>query len=131
MNRAERRAKAKATPAYRRGASAEELIKQMSRNGITPQQYDDWGREQYQKGFNEGYTQSSEETAKMVYAAFCLAAKEVFGFGRKRCFDLLVKADEHVTYHLHSKDAIEEVLQQIGLTIDFREPIDRVREVGP
>lgn len=129
MNREERRAKAKATPAYRRGVSAEDLIRQMSRNGITPEQYDEHGRKEYERGLRQGYMDGGTESIKMVYAAVCLAAKELHGWGKKRCYDLLARIDEHVTNHLHSSDAIEEVFHEVGLTIDFKDPLERVKEM--
>lgn len=129
MNRAERRAAQKAVPAYRRGQSAEDLIRQMSRNGITPEQYDQHGRKEYERGLHEGYTDGGTESIKMVYAAICLALKELHGWGKKRCYDVLARVDEHVTTHLHSSEAIEEVFREVGLQIDFREPFDRVKEV--
>lgn len=129
MNRAERRAAQKAVPAYRRGQSAEDLIRQMSRNGITPEQYDQHGRKEYERGLHEGYTDGGTESIKMVYAAICLALKELHGWGKKRCYDVLARVDEHVTNHLHSSEAIEEVFREVGLQIDFREPFDRVKEV--
>ena len=129
MNRAERRAKAKSTPAYRRGASAEDLIRQMSRNGITPEQYDEHGRHEYERGLRQGYMDGGTESIKMVYAAVCLALKELHGWGRKRCYDVLARVDEHVTNHLHSSDAIDEVFREVGLQIDFRDPLERVKEV--
>ena len=129
MNRAERRAQAKAVPAYRRGIGAEELIRQMSRNGITPEQYDEHGREEYERGLRQGYMDGGTESIKMVYAAVCLAVRELHGWGKKRCYDLLARIDEHVTNHLHSSDAIEEVFREVGLTIDFKDPLERVKEV--
>ena len=129
MNRAERRAHAKQTPAYRRGASAEELIRQMSRNGITPEQYDEHGRKEYERGLRQGYMDGGTESIKMVYAAVCLALKELHGWGKKRCYDVLARIDDHVTNHLHSSAAIDEVFREVGLQIDFRDPLERVKEV--
>ena len=129
MNRAERRAKAKATPAYRRGVGAEDLIRKMSVNGITPEQYDKHGREEYERGLRQGYMDGGTESIKMVYAAVCLALKELHGWGRKRCYDVLARIDDHVTNHLHSSDAIDEVFSEVGLRIDFKDPLERVKEV--
>ena len=128
MNRAERRAAQKAVPAYRRGVGAEELIRQMSRNGITPEQYDKHGREEYERGLRQGYMDGGTESIKMVYAAVCLAARELHGWGKERCYKLLARIDDHVTNHLHSSDAIDEVFREVGLQIDFRDPLEKVKE---
>ena len=129
MNRQQRRQAAKSTPAYRRGMGAEALIREMSKNGITPDQYDAWGQKQYEKGWHEGFTAAGEEITKCLYAVACLTLKEQFGFGGQRCMRFLRALDERYLTSLHSSEEIEAVYREMGLTIDFHEPLDRVREV--
>lgn len=130
MNRQQRRAAMKQTPAYRRGVSAEEMIRRMSRNGITVEDYDNARQKEYDRGFSEGVRAGREETIKMAYAAACLAAKEQYGFARSRCLKLLLAIDDQITNHLHSEEAIQDVFDKMGLTIDFNDPLEPVKEIG-
>ena len=113
----------KQTPAYRRGVSAEEMIKRMSRNGITVEDYDKARDKEYKRGFSEGYRAGGEESMKMCYAALALAAHELLGFGKKRACDLLVRMDNIVMTRLNSEDAITEAFDAMGLHIDFADPM--------
>ena len=127
MNREQRRKALKDTPAYRRGASAEDLIRRMSKNGITPQEYDRARQKEREEGWHEGYQQGCEETIKMAYAAFCLALNDVYGFGQKRCLEALLRADSILTTSLHSSETIQEVWDKMGLELEFSDPIERVK----
>ena len=63
------------------------------------------------------------------FAAVLLAAQEVYGFGHKRDWRLLKRVDEIVCTALDSEEVIREVWERMGLEINFREGIDRIREV--
>ena len=86
MNRQQRRQAAKQTPAYRRGMGAEALIREMSKNGITPDQYDRWGEKQYEKGWHDGFTAAGEEITKCLYAVACLTLKEAVRIRRSEVY---------------------------------------------
>lgn len=58
-----------------------------------------------------------------------LAAQEVYGFGHKRAWRLLKRADEIICTALDSEEVIQEVWARMGLEINFREGVDRIREV--
>ena len=62
-------------------------------------------------------------------AAVLLAAQEVYGFGHKRAWRLLKRADEIVCTALSSEEVIREVWERMGLEINFREGVERIREV--
>ena len=128
MNRAERRAVSKATPAYRRGMSAEDLIKKMSINGITPQQYDEWGRKEYERGYSEGHRRGGEEAIMVAYASLCTALKSLYGWDRDKCYDVLRETDKNVMYYINSDEAIEDVYTKLGLYLDFHDALERVKE---
>lgn len=64
-----------------------------------------------------------------IYAAVLLAAQEVYGFGHKRAWRLLKRADEIVCTVLDSEEVIREVWERMGLEINFREGVERIREV--
>lgn len=77
----------------------------------------------------EARNQAVEYCFHSIYAAVLLAAQEVYGFGHKRAWRLLKRADEIICTALDSEEIIREVWEQMGLEINFREGIDRIREV--
>ena len=77
----------------------------------------------------EARNQAVEYCFHSIYAAVLLAAQEVYGFGHKRAWRLLKRADEIICTVLDSKEIIREVWERMGLEINFREGIDRIREV--
>ena len=77
----------------------------------------------------EARNQAVEYCFHSIYAAVLLAAQEVYGFGHKRAWRLLKRADEIVCTALDSEEIIREVWERMGLEINFREGIDRIREV--
>lgn len=77
----------------------------------------------------EARNQAVEYCFHSIYAAVLLAAQEVYGFGHKRAWRLLKRADEIVCTALSSEEVIREVWERMGLEINFREEIDRIREV--
>ena len=77
----------------------------------------------------EARNQAVEYCFHSIYAAVLLAAQEVYGFGHKRAWRLLKRADEIVCTALSSEEVIQEVWARMGLEINFREGIDRIREV--
>lgn len=132
MNRADRRKAAKAIPAYRRGMSGEALIQQMSKNGITVEQYDNAREEEYNKGYMEGLTQGRVDAAQQCYAACALAMKQELGFGKKRILKMLQAMDNHVMYSFDGAESIEQVWNECGITMVFHSdnPFDsRIQEV--
>ena len=54
---------------------------------------------------------------------------EKYGFGRKRCCEVLNAVDQHLLYTLTSDEAIEEVWKRMGLKLEFNETFDRIQEV--
>lgn len=138
MNRKQRREQAKEqrqkdrkrrreTPAEL-NLTKQQMVAGLIRNGIT---LDDL-RKEYDRGFAAGVEQSALMTFKAVYAAVCLALHELYGFGTKRCLDVLNKTDEKVIYSLTSEELIDEVWKKLDLQLDFKEGIagDRIREAG-
>lgn len=77
----------------------------------------------------EARNQAVEYCFHSIYAAVLLAAQEVYGFGHKRAWRLLKRADEIVCTALSSEEVIREVWARMGLEINFREGVDRIREV--
>ena len=73
--------------------------------------------------------QAIEYSFRCIYAAVLLAAQEVYGFGHKRAWRLLKRADEIVCTALSSEEVIREVWERMGLEINFREGVERIREV--
>ena len=77
----------------------------------------------------EARNQAVEYCFHSIYAAVLLAAQEVYGFGHKRAWRLLKRVDEIICTVLDSEEIIREVWERMGLEINFREGIDRIREV--
>ena len=77
----------------------------------------------------EARNQAVEYCFHSIYAAVLLAAQEVYGFGHKRAWRLLKRADEIICTALDSEEVIREVWERMGLEINFREGVDRIREV--
>lgn len=136
MNRAQRRALARIQrrevadlPEYKKReiAAKAALVERLSQNGITP---DDLKRE-YDKGFDEGFRRAAEPVIRSIYAATCLALRELYGFGSKRCMDVLRRLDQKILFTLDGHELVDQVFRDIGLTINFKEPFDRIEEVDP
>lgn len=77
----------------------------------------------------EARNQAVEYCFHSIYAAVLLAAQEVYGFGHKRAWRLLKRADEIICTVLDSEEIIREVWERMGLEINFREGVERIREV--
>lgn len=77
----------------------------------------------------EARNQAVEYCFHSIYAAVLLAAQEVYGFGHKRAWRLLKRVDEIICTVLDSEEVIREVWERMGLEINFREGVDRIREV--
>lgn len=134
LNRAQRRKlarieqrEASAIPEYKKRqlAAKAAVLDRLSKNGITPQDL----KAEYDKGFDEGFKRAAEPIIKGIYAGVCLALRELYGFGSKRCKDVLRLIDSKILYTLDGSELIEQVFDDIGLTINFNEPIDRIEEV--
>lgn len=139
-NRAERRALARQeqkenaelrASGYFRHKTRMEAIKQkkldeLQRNGITMKDLQD----NYDKGFHEGFKKAAEPIVEGCYAGVCLALNDLYGFGHKRCADVLNTLDKHITMSLTSTEIIEEVWRRMGLKIEFKEAFDRIKEVS-
>lgn len=121
-NRASRRAENKKKSRYQR-MTVEQKTTAMCKQGISPKDL----QEAYNQGRDEGIKMASSYCLKDAYAAFLMAAHEVFGFGPKRCKRLLYAADERVVNSLSSDEAIDEVFRTVGVTINFYDP-ERITE---
>lgn len=124
MNRKDRRAANKAIPRIQR-LSPQQQMAGMIKNGITPAYVDKECDKAYARGRDAGI----DFSMRLCYAAALLGARDAFGFGHKRCNDLLQAMDHHVVFSLTSDEAIDEVYRRVGLKINFREPLDRIEEV--
>lgn len=98
----------------------------LERNGITIADLEKATNE----GFEKGYQIASADTIKACYAAMCLALKEIHGFKKKRCRRVLQAVDQIILYRLTGDDLIEQVWREIGLQLNFNEPLDRLEEVS-
>ena len=100
--------------------SQEVLIKRFEKNGITMKDLE----KEYYKGLDAG----RDSAIKTCYAAVCLAARDLLKFGSKRAYKLLCAMDNHVCETLSSMEAIDKVFDEMGITIRFHEPFDRIEQ---
>lgn len=105
-----------------RKLTALERVKNIEKNGITLKDLERAGKDGYDRGFADG----ARAPMQVCYAAACLAVKHLYGFGQKRCFDLLTEMDKIVMNTLTSSEAVEAVYQEIGFRMNFKEALDRV-----
>lgn len=125
MNREQRRAASRKQPSAARGLTKTQRINALIRNGITP----DDVHKAYEEGWHEGFQQAAPNITRTVYAAAVLAMRdEKPRWGRKRCKRMLENLDRHVIETLNSKEAIDRVWNEIGLLMDFQDPIDPIKE---
>ena len=114
------------TPEERKQRMADnEAFQRINKNGITLEDL----RNCEIQGRQDGYKVGKEETLIMCYAAFILALNELNGFTADQCMEVLNLADEKVTYTLNSVEAVKEVYDKMGLTLNFAEtmPGERVQ----
>ena len=81
------------------------------------------------EGEKKARNQAIEYSFRCIYAAVLMAAQEVYGFGHKRAWRLIKRVDEIVCTALSSEEVIREVWERMGLEINFREGVERIREV--
>lgn len=127
MNRAQRRAKAKATPAYRRGMTAEDKIKAFYKNGITIDDLKKAGDE----GYRDGWEKACNFCMKVCYAAAVRALHQLEGYGTERGKRFLRAMDDIVVTSMTSEEACDAALKEVGIKIKFDETFseDRIQEV--
>ena len=130
MNRSQRRLKAKQERYEQEKAKLPPgkaaAMARLLQNGITP---DDLKKE-YDAGFQAGFNAAAEPMIKSMYAAVLLAAHDLFGFGKVRGVRLLNAVDRAITDTLTSTELMEKVYSDIGVEMDFTQPIERAREAG-
>lgn len=100
-------------------------FQRINRNGIT---VEDLKRAE-DDGRRDGYRVGKEETLIIAYASFILALNEMCGFDGDKCREILNLADEKITYTLTSADAIREVYDTMGITLNFAEEMPGKRVV--
>lgn len=125
MNRQQRRKQQKSAPKKNQfhKLSKQERIERIQQNGITISDL----KNNYDTGFNNGYKTAGEDAIKACYAAMCLALHELYGFGEKRCRDVLKYVDDAVLYRITGEDMVKEVFDKINLKIAFSDPIERIQ----
>lgn len=114
-NRQQRRAANKARPAWQR-EGREAVIRRLTQNGITPQDL----QKEYERGYDDGRTQTSEFAMKMIYCGFALALRREFGFGAQRILRMLHSADQIILEELTTQDIIDRVSRELGITVRFQ-----------
>lgn len=83
---------------------------------------------EYKAGFSDGFKAASPGIIETIYAAIALATHDLYGHGHKRVTRTLNAVNDHVMRTLASKEIIDEVWEQIGLVLDFGDPLDFIKE---
>lgn len=102
--------------------SKQQRIEALIKNGITTKDLE----ESYENGRLEGFKQAAIPIVKSCYAGICTALHDEFGFGTERCYRAIKAVDEKIIYALNHQELVDEVLQKVGLDIEFDAPFDRV-----
>ncbi len=117
MNRKDRRRAAK-NQRINLPMSQQKLVAGMYKNGITTEHL----KQEFEKSANAGRC----ATIKICYAAAILAAKEEYGFGKHRLWRLIKAIDDKVCNALASEEAIDLVLEETGIRLNFTDPFETV-----
>ena len=125
MNRAQRRAAAKAQPRYVRMLTPEQRKAALVRNGITPEDV----QKAHDDGWHEGFEAAGRETIRTVYA------QVVRQLGKRRwkpatIIQFMRAVDQGILESLASHEDIDAAFRETGIQLDFAEPFDRVQEAG-
>lgn len=125
-NRAERRKQAKIKRPVYKGKTIDDIRDHWYKNGIGAKDLDD----AFKDGFNQGFEQGSHGVVATCYAAFALAMRDELNLERDDIKRVLRRGDEHVCYTLSSLEIRDKVLDEIGLSLDFKEafPEDRIQD---
>lgn len=101
-------------------------FQRINKNGITLEDL----KNAEDQGRRDGYMRGKEETLIIAYASFIMALHEECGFDGDRCREILNVADEKITYTLTSAEAIKEVYDTMGITLNFADamPGERIEE---
>ena len=78
------------------------------------------------KAWHQGFSDGSRSTFKSIYAAICLALEELHGFDSDQCVEVLRFVDNHVTMSFASLEIAEEVLDRLGIELDFESPSGKI-----
>lgn len=124
MNRQQRRKAQKQLPKHAK-LTPEQRTAALYKNGITVKDLE----KNYDIGWHEGWHAAVQHTFKTCYAAFILAMRRQHRFGRFRCKRILKQADENVLNALTTEELIDQVWEEIGLQLDFKDSLDRIKEV--
>ena len=125
MNRAQRRAAAKAQPRYVRMLTPEQRKAALVKNGITPEDV----QKEHDDGWHEGFNDAGRETIRTVYAQVVRQLGRR-GWKPKSIIQFMRAVDQGILESLASSEDIEAALAETGIALDFADPFDRVQEAG-
>lgn len=117
-NRSRRRAERKQAPKWEK-MTKNQLMTRLTKNGITVKELE--------ANYYLGQKAGIEGTYKICFAAVCLALNDLHGFGGKRCDRVLNKMQRYIIDSLSTAEAIEDVFERMGLSLDFGDPSSWVR----
>lgn len=83
----------------------------------------------YRQGWDEGWKSGSRQALQYLTAAACLALSDMYGFGEKRLYKVLMRMNQELlpsSPHLTTMEAAAEVLEKTGLELNFENPLESV-----
>lgn len=102
----------------------QQKINALIKNGIRPEDVE----QAYREGFEEAWAEATPGVLRTCYAAVALALHRELGYGRKRCVRILGAVDDIISETLTSQEAVDKVLEEIGLVLHLHEGLDRIEE---
>lgn len=102
--------------------SQAERIERLMQQGISQVDLEN----QYREGYEAGFREAGMEILTACYAACALGLHEAYRFGQTRLIRAINAMDEHVATMITSGDLKQEVMDRLGLEIDFTEGVNRV-----
>lgn len=103
-----------------------EVSNHIARNGITAKDLE----ENYALGFDAGFKEAVKPMLRCYYAATILAAHKLYGFGQERCLRLLHEIEKDLIETLTSMELADRVMREVGIEMDFSQPVEIAQPVS-
>ncbi len=94
------------------------------RNGITEKDL----KEEFTRGYGAGWEDGRSNLYKTLIACICLVMDEK-GVDRDEIINFLREVDGRVALSVDEKDESDEVIDRMGIELQFHRAIDRIEEV--
>lgn len=79
--------------------------------------------EEVRRGYEQGYSEATENTGVTYIAAMCLALNELHGFDAKRLLDVTDRITQIMYERITSMDVIRDAYKKLGLRLTNDDPM--------